>query len=148
MDSVEQRRASKRTRTLLEGRVVFNNRFSLIECAVQDISETGARIMFAHPVQIPSEFELEIPKKNLSRHARLVWSNGKAHGIMFIERAGEQVGTENEADQPAPVGESEPRPAAGNPSDLRAVLDETRGRIALLLGIEIDAVRLKLEIDY
>jgi hypothetical protein len=67
---------------------------------------------------------------------------------MFIERAGEQVGTENEADQPAPVGESEPRPAAGNPSDLRAVLDETRGRIALLLGIEIDAVRLKLEIDY
>jgi hypothetical protein len=45
---MEQRRSS-RNRTLLQGRVVFNNRFSLLDCTVRDLSETGAQIAFAHP---------------------------------------------------------------------------------------------------
>ena len=71
-----EHRRSPRTRTILQGRVVFNNRFSLIECTVRDLSETGAQITFSHPVSLPPELELEIPKKGLSTRAKVMWSRG------------------------------------------------------------------------
>lgn len=149
---MEQRRVSTRLRTLLEGRVVFNNRFSLIECTVRDISESGAQIMFAHPVRIPLEVELEIPKRNLNRHARLVWSNGRAHGLAFTDAPGQQTTQATPTTPPAP----EPQPA---PSDqplapsfaevsVREILDEARSRLADNLGVSIDAIKLKLAVEY
>ena len=58
------RRNSTRKRSLLNGRIVFNNRRSVIECTIRDISETGAKILFSHPTPIPAEFELDIPSKD------------------------------------------------------------------------------------
>jgi hypothetical protein len=66
--------------------VVFNNRFSLIECTVRDLSDTGAQIAFAHPVTLPPEVELEIPRKELSTRARVMWSDGKTHGSCSSQR--------------------------------------------------------------
>jgi hypothetical protein len=80
----DKRRSSPRKRTLLQGQIVFNDRFSLIECVVRDLSATGARIAFPHLIEIPPEFELEIPKKSLSLRSRVMWSNGKEHGIRFV----------------------------------------------------------------
>ncbi len=48
-----ERRNSERKCTLLQGRVVFNNRFSTIQCTVKDLSGTGAQIVFEHPTEIP-----------------------------------------------------------------------------------------------
>ncbi|MDQ4135074.1 MAG: PilZ domain-containing protein, partial [Pseudomonadota bacterium] len=61
-----ERRNSERKRTLLQGRVVFNNRFSTIECTVKDLSGTGAQIAFEHPTEIPRQVELEIPSRGLA----------------------------------------------------------------------------------
>jgi hypothetical protein len=78
-------RSSQRRRTVLTGRVVFNNRSSVLDCTVRDLSETGARISFAAVSELPPEFELEIPNKGQRVQARLMWSRGATHGVMFVQ---------------------------------------------------------------
>jgi hypothetical protein len=136
---MEQRRASIRLRTLLEGRAMLGSRVSPVECTVRDISETGARITFGKPVPLPPEFELQVPKRKISRQVRVVWSNEKSHGLMFVE--GQDAGGPEEASAGA-------KPAASESPEIPAILAEARARIAQHLGVPVDAVRLKAEIDY
>lgn len=149
---MNQRRSSSRVRTILQGRIVFNERFSLIECTVQDLSDTGAKIAFAHPVQIPPEFEFEIPKKNLSLRARVMWSKGKQHGVMFIEEGTDKVPTaihdfRSEPDltpgSPLKTGES-----TGEDRSVEEILDQARRSIAQTMGIPAETIRLKVEITH
>jgi hypothetical protein len=147
-----EHRRSQRTRTILQGRVVLNNRFSLLECIVRDLSDTGAQIAFAHPVTLPSEIELEVPKRGLSIRARVMWSNGTTHGLMF----------RHDAHEPAHHGSlaltTEPEPlttnslqgggADGSSPTIQDVLEEARTRIARIAGVSAETVRLRLEIDY
>jgi hypothetical protein len=132
--------------------VVLNNRFSLLECIVRDLSDTGAQIAFAHPVNLPSEVELEVPKRSLSIRAKVIWSNGKTHGLMFLRGAHEQ------AHDGSPASSTEPEPLntnslpdvdadASNPS-IQDILEEARTRIAHIAGVSAETVRLRLEIDY
>jgi hypothetical protein len=147
-----EHRRSPRTRTILQGRVVFNNRFSLIECTVRDLSDTGAQITFSHPVSLPSELELEIPKKGLSTRANVMWSNGIHHGLMFLEAAQDEARDSS----PAPYGETM-APDKRSPQEdeidgpaltIQDVLEEARSRIAHIAGVPAEMVRLKLEIDF
>jgi hypothetical protein len=82
-----ENRSKKRWRTVLKGQVVFNNRSSVLDCSVQDLSETGARICFTDAVEVPPEFDLEIPSRRLRISARLIWSREASHGVMFLEKA-------------------------------------------------------------
>ena len=84
---MDERRSRKRWHTILRGRIISLNRHSLIECTVRDLSDTGARIYFADVSAIPSEFEIEIPNRGLRAQARLMWSRGANHGIMFLNKA-------------------------------------------------------------
>jgi hypothetical protein len=149
--SAEQRRSNKRTRTLLEGRIVFNNRFSLIECTVRDISDSGAQISFAHPVEIPDDFDLEIPKRELSVRARVRWSNGKNYGVMFISSPQPSL----QSDEPKHPGEApsdcspEQEITEGLPThSVREILDDARHRLAQAIGVPTSQIRLKLEVDF
>ena len=135
---MEQRRASIRLRTLLEGRVLLGSRVSPVECTVRDISETGARITFVDPVPLPPEFELQVPKRKIARQVRVVWSNEKSHGLMFVEQ---EAGGPMEACAGV-------KPEMPESPEIPAILAEARARIAQHLGIPVDAVRLKAEIDY
>jgi hypothetical protein len=136
---MEQRRASIRLRTLLEGRVLLGSRLSPVECTVRDISEKGARITFVDLVPLPPEFELHVPKRKISRQVRVVWSNEKSHGLMFVEE--QEAGGSVEASAAV-------KPAAPESPEIPAILAEARAQIAQHLGIPVDAVRLKAEIDY
>jgi hypothetical protein len=100
-----ERRNSERKRTLLQGRVVFNNRFSTIECTVKDLSGTGAQIVFEHPTEIPRQVELEIPSRGLAVRCEVRWSRDKRHGLMFV---------------PQPSAAPPPRPPAPAPPELPA----------------------------
>jgi hypothetical protein len=138
----EHRRSSPRKRTLLQGRIVFNDRFSLIECVVRDLSETGARIAFEHPIDIPPEFDLEIARKGISRRCRVSWSSGKEHGLMFL-------GAPRPAYAVSPPAEA---PAGGAGHDARgerikAILDEARRRIAREMGVPAHSIGLRLKVD-
>lgn len=72
---------------MLKGQIVFNGRASALDCTVQDLSDTGARITFADISLPPPEFELEIPSRGLRARARLVWSRGATHGVAFGKEA-------------------------------------------------------------
>src|SRR3712207_9418999 len=103
MDWAEKRN-SERKRTLLQGRVVFNNRFSTIECTVKDLSATGAQIVFEHPTEIPRQVELEVPSRGLAVRCEVRWSKDKRHGLMFLNQT---------ASAPAPRGTA---PASPDPA--------------------------------
>lgn len=142
-------RASKRQRTILDGRIVFNNRFSLIECTVRDLSDTGARIAFSHPITIPQEFEIEVPNKRLSRWARVMWSNGKEYGITFAEAP--QAKTLSEA-PPSPQemqlqDRNLPEQTMPDLAKVQEILDEAQCRIAEVTGAPAENIRLKLELN-
>jgi len=139
---MNKRRSSNRVRTLLVARIVFNNRFSLIECTVRNLSETGARIAFSHPVEIPPEFELEIPSRKISVRAKVVWSNGKEHGVTFIKGA-----------QDAALGDLSRRAihqdqiaSEAEMGRVEEILNEARDRIAQVMGLPSETVKLRLEI--
>jgi c-di-GMP-binding flagellar brake protein YcgR len=82
-----QRRSGERFRMCLEGRVVPYDSSSPIECTIWDISDTGARIAFQKPAEIPLQFELQIPTEDASAQVRLIWSNGREYGVAFMDNA-------------------------------------------------------------
>ncbi|WP_457093561.1 PilZ domain-containing protein [Microvirga sp. P5_D2] len=82
---MDERRSAKRWRTILAGRIIFVGQSQPMECVVRDLSDTGARLYFADPSLLPSEFELEIPSRDLKVRSRLMWSQGANHGVMFME---------------------------------------------------------------
>ena len=53
MDEHDDQRSSKRRRTVLTGKVLFNNRASVFDCTVRDLSDTGARITLADVSVLP-----------------------------------------------------------------------------------------------
>lgn len=147
-----EHRSSPRTRTILQGRVVFNDRFSLIECIVRDLSETGAQIAFSHPITLPSELELEIPKKQLSTRAKVMWSDGKVHGLLFLEATQAEVPSNlpvalDKIETPNDRLRQEVNATSPN-LRIHEVLAEARGQIAQIAGVPVETVRLKLEIDF
>lgn len=84
---VDERRSSKRWGAYLKARIVFNNRSSVLDCTVRNLSETGAGIAFDGIYPIPPEFELVIPNRGLQAQGRLIWSRGAHHGVMFWQKA-------------------------------------------------------------
>jgi hypothetical protein len=143
MEPVEQRRASPRSRTLLEGHIIYNNRLSRMECIVRDLSETGARIVFAQPVKVPAEFELQVPKRKLVRQAQIMWYDGQNHGVMFLEdEAGEPIRKPSATKSQGRVLAIKKEPAS-----VPDILEDARHNIARLLGVSVDVIQLKLEID-
>jgi PilZ domain len=87
MDEDDNRRSSKRRRTVLTGKVLFNDRTSVFDCTVRNLSDAGAQITLADVSTLPLDFELEIPSKGMVAPARVMWSRGKNHGIRFVQAA-------------------------------------------------------------
>ncbi len=79
------RRKEHRGRTYLGGQIAFNNRWCTIDCLVRNMSESGAKLDFSDPVQVPSELDLLIPLKGHSRRVKVVWRQAKSLGISFVE---------------------------------------------------------------
>ena len=84
MDEGHERRLKKRWRTVLKGQIMLNNRSSVLDCTVKNLSDIGANLVFADVSLLPQAFELDIPSRNLRVQARLIWSRGATHGVMFV----------------------------------------------------------------
>lgn len=80
-----ERRESDRIRSFLRAQIIFNNRMSTIDCIVKNISPTGARVALGDTLAVPAEFEIYIPQRNVSHHARLIWRDKDSIGIDFID---------------------------------------------------------------
>ena len=80
-----QPRKAERVRSLLRAQVVFANSSS-IECVVRNFSPAGVRLEIADGLPLPNEFDLNIPHKGRSYHARGSWRGDGIVGAEFLDQ--------------------------------------------------------------
>jgi hypothetical protein len=97
------KRRAPRFRALLIASIVTRDRVPL-NCTVNQLSATGARLSIATTIVLPEEFEIAIPQKNIACHARLVWREGDQAGIDF-SAAQQERGEPARADRDPETGE-------------------------------------------
>ncbi|HTV31918.1 MAG TPA: PilZ domain-containing protein [Methylocella sp.] len=79
----EERRQDGRRRALKTGRIVFNDRQSVIDCVIRNLSENGACLEVTNPMGIPDFFELELGQGGF-RHSRIAWRQLRRVGVAFL----------------------------------------------------------------
>ena len=80
---LEEHRQATRSKRLKEGRVVFNNKRSVMSCIVRDTSKFGARVTIGEPYLVPFEFEFMVAGE-VPRPARKVWVRQNEMGLQFL----------------------------------------------------------------
>ena len=78
-----EQRTIPRQRRLKEGRLVFNDKKSLMSCIVRDANEHGARVKIGEPYLLPHDFELTIRGEGPGRRAERVWIKDTEMGVKF-----------------------------------------------------------------
>ena len=122
-----QPRKAERIRSLLSAQVIFANAPS-VSCIVKNFSPAGVRLEIPDRMPLPNEFELHIPHKGRTYHARVAWRGDGIVGAEFVE-----------------PGEIVERQASGNDGDrldelmlenakLRAQVLRLKQRVAQLTG--------------
>src|SRR5687768_7372087 len=81
---MQNRRFSKRLPSMPEGRIRLEPQGPPLPCTIRDRSLTGARLRLPEAVGCTEEFELEIPILGQAVPVRLMWSEAKTHGVMFL----------------------------------------------------------------
>jgi hypothetical protein len=88
MESImAERRGTPRQKSFLRGCIYFNNRRSVLDCLIRDLTEEGARIIFSHTVNVPDIVELYIPQREQTLRAHVKWRRGDDIGLDFTNRA-------------------------------------------------------------
>lgn len=82
---MQERRHQDRQRTLKSGKIVFNNKRSVIDCLIRNLSDSGACLQVNSANGIPKRFELQIDGMGNSRPCRMVWETDTRLGIEFRE---------------------------------------------------------------
>lgn len=78
-----ERRNTQRQRTLLGGRIVFNQRRSTLDVVVRNFSDSGALVVLSDSVTLPEAFDLEIGHKQRSYVVRVRWRGPQRLGVVF-----------------------------------------------------------------
>ena len=145
---MQDRRQSERLPSILEGRITLDRQ---LQCTLRDISGTGARIWLPDAVDLPREFQLEIPALDQSMPVRLMWSNGRTHGILFLEELRSLADSDPDG-MPEHLTSPQPQPdlqgiSKGLAPLTEGVLEDARQQLAEILELPADKIKLKLEID-
>ncbi len=113
-ESGERRQsADRRRRTLLAAKAIYNERQSVIDCTVRNLSHSGARIIFETVAEIPDRFELEFGE-GAPRPTEVVYRAANQFGVRFLDL--DDDGGETTAALSA--GPLRPAPSADNPMGL------------------------------
>jgi hypothetical protein len=78
----EEKRTQKRRRVLKDGRVLLPGSRVTYDCAVRDLSETGARLRLqSDSIILPERFELVFVADHLAYPALRKWRRGDEYGV-------------------------------------------------------------------
>ena len=80
-ESDADKRSLFRCRAIKSGKIVFNQRNSVIDCTLRNISATGAMEHITHAVSVPDEFELRWDDK--AQLCTVVWRKMNQFGVRF-----------------------------------------------------------------
>ena len=81
---MSERRSSARQKSFLKGQIIFNNRRSVVECLIRDISSDGARLILSQTGIVPDVIELYIPQKEETLRARVQRRADSEIGVAFM----------------------------------------------------------------
>jgi PilZ domain len=76
-------RSTPRSRVLKGAKIVSLNNWSVADCTVRDLSETGAKIICGDQAAVKNEFRFLLPAENTIRPAKVVWRRDDLLGIEF-----------------------------------------------------------------
>lgn len=80
----EKRKARRRS---LERRVWIDlgDGSPVVECMLRDISNTGGKLIFTEPKELPEQFVLRLVMDGrVARKCRVVWKSGNEIGVAFV----------------------------------------------------------------
>lgn len=83
----DDKRIARRLRVLKQGKIVLPNGLTILDCAVRDLSETGARLICGETTAIPNTFRLAFPADRTIRDAKVVWRRPDQVGVHFTSAA-------------------------------------------------------------
>lgn len=78
----EEHRAAKRFRVLKSAKIVFDD-WTAMDCAIRDISETGAKIKVEGAARLPHKFRLLVTSDNTIRDVQVAWFHHDLVGVAF-----------------------------------------------------------------
>lgn len=80
---MQETRISRRRAAFIDARIGFNGKFRL-RCLVQNLSETGAKLVLKVGADVPAEFVLSVPTNGeVQRGAYIRWRNHNSIGVEF-----------------------------------------------------------------
>jgi len=129
---VDERRESHRARMWRGGKILFNNRRSVLDCTIRNLSPGGACLQVESLVGVPATFDLLIDGEHAPRPCRLVWQSDHRAGVEF---ALAQSHTPEGGDARDAHLQSAPRAGdliRNELLGLRAALDEAKFGVVLL----------------
>jgi len=77
------RRGARRVRTLKGGRIILNGGYSVFDCVIRNLSDTGAMLQLSGPLGIPTHFELAMDASKARRPCTVRWRTDRAIGVSF-----------------------------------------------------------------
>ena len=80
----KERRAHPRRRVLKRVKAVFNDRGSVADCVMRDISLGGARLTSEYAPLLPERFILVFLAEREMRDVRVVWRSLTELGVAFL----------------------------------------------------------------
>ncbi len=89
--TMQERRKVARNRSLLQGKILINDRRSVIDCVVRNLSENGACIRVASLAGIPPAFELQIGDESVTHKCVAIWHSENRIGVEFRSKKPDQV---------------------------------------------------------
>ena len=80
---MDDKRKNQRRRVLKEGKIVFVDALSVIDCTIRDMSPEGARLLIASSMGVPDTFYLYEKSTGLLHPTSVVWRQTNALGVKF-----------------------------------------------------------------
>ena len=84
-----EHRRERRMRVLKMARIVFNGGYSVYDCRVKNLSESGALLEMASLLGIPNRFEIALdPTATSRRLCTVMWRTDRLMGVAFDQAVG------------------------------------------------------------
>ena len=80
---MDSRRNEHRRRALKQAKVLLSE-WTVLDCLVRDLSDEGARLEFASPVELPESFRVQFMSDNSRRPVEVMWRRGQSVGVRFV----------------------------------------------------------------
>jgi hypothetical protein len=82
-ENPSDRRGAGRGRVLLSGKIVYGGGFTA-DCAIRDISDTGACVLMHGRQPTPPEMYLIVVRDGVVHRARTLWTRHPLAGLTFV----------------------------------------------------------------